>query len=177
MADVDKKVVAKGFRCEVDGVFLPIKSYSGGDLTAEKAEASSGGSQHNESTLGDAGVKTTEVTLSEAERTLVKEPIKGNVKIGGNAFGRGKILPLRLRAYVTPDSKVLTDAAEMICNKGQNHRFTITIYELAKDMSIVKTHTYNDCIFMSLDYPRCDSDGGEILVETAVFQPETLEVA
>lgn len=181
MADVDTKVVAKAFRVEVDGVFLPIQSYSGGDITGEKAEASSGGSQHNESTLSTADVKTTEVAPSETDRTLVEAPVEGNgrsnIKVGGNAFGEGRILPLRLRAYVTPDCKVLTDAADLICNKGQNHRFTITIYELAKDMSIIKTHNYGDCVFLSLDYPRCDAEGGEVLVETAVFQPARLEVA
>ena len=181
MADVDKKVVGKAFRVEVDGVFLPIKSYSGGDITGEKAEASSGGSQHNESTLGNATTvsldRLTDSTLSDAEINLAKG--RGNVKggYGETVLGHNVIKPIRVRAYVTPDSKVLTDAADLICNKGQNHRFTITIYELAKDMSIIKTHTYGNCIFVSLDYPRVDADGGEILVETAVFQPETLEVA
>ncbi|NVM29615.1 MAG: hypothetical protein HWN65_12305 [Candidatus Helarchaeota archaeon] len=52
MADVDTKTVGKAFRVEIKGQFLPIKSYSGGDLTAEKAEASSGKSQHAESTMG-----------------------------------------------------------------------------------------------------------------------------
>ncbi len=52
MADVDTKTVGKAFKVEVNGQFLPIKSYSGGDLTAEKAEASSGASQQNQSTMG-----------------------------------------------------------------------------------------------------------------------------
>lgn len=179
MADVDKKIVAKGFRCEIDGVFLPIKSYSGGDITGEKAEASSGASQHNESTLGGTPTReaTTESFLTKEIVMNITDPAPSKIIIGGNALGGGRILPLRLRAFVTPDSTALTDAADMICNKGQNHRFTITIYELAKDMSIIKTHTYGDCVFVSLDFPRCDADGGEILVETAVFQPETLEVA
>lgn len=51
-SDVDTKTVGKAFKVEINGQFLPIKSYSGGDPIAEKAEASSGSSQHNESTVG-----------------------------------------------------------------------------------------------------------------------------
>lgn len=52
---------AKAFACEINGVPVPIVSYSGGDLTGEKAEASSGSSQHNESTMGHNYI--TELTL------------------------------------------------------------------------------------------------------------------
>ena len=52
MADVDSREVGKAFKVEINGQFLPIKSYSGGDLTAEKAEASSGSSKQSESTMG-----------------------------------------------------------------------------------------------------------------------------
>ena len=50
--DVDQKVVAKAFTVEIDGNFVPVVSFSGGDLQAEEADASSGSSQHNESTMG-----------------------------------------------------------------------------------------------------------------------------
>lgn len=59
--DVDQKTVAKAFKVEVNGNFVPCISYSGGDLTGEKAEASSGSSQHNESTMGHNYI--TELTL------------------------------------------------------------------------------------------------------------------
>ena len=50
--DVDQEVVGKAFKVEINGQFIPIVSVSGGDLHAETAEASSGSSQHNESTMG-----------------------------------------------------------------------------------------------------------------------------
>ena len=61
MAEVDVKSVGKSFTVEVNGQFLPIKSYSGGDLTGEKAEASSGSSQYDKSTMGHSYI--TELTL------------------------------------------------------------------------------------------------------------------
>ncbi len=61
VANTDEKTVAAGFNVEIDGKYLAVKSYSGGDLTGEKAEASSGSSQHNESTMGHNYI--TELTL------------------------------------------------------------------------------------------------------------------
>jgi phage tail-like protein len=134
--------VGKAFKVEINGQFLPIKSYSGGDLTAEKAEASSGSSQHNESTIG-----------------------------------HNYITDLTIVAYVTPDCKVLTDAMNAVANQGKNERYTITITELAKDKSVVKTFVYDQCLITSLDYPTMDAHGGEILCETATFKPTILEVS
>lgn len=68
MADVDTKTVGKAFRVEIQGQFLPIKSYSGGDLTAEKAEASSGSSQHNQPTMGHNYISDT--ALAEKIKAL-----------------------------------------------------------------------------------------------------------
>jgi phage tail-like protein len=139
---VDTKVVGKAFKVEINGQFLPIKSYSGGDPVAEKAEASSGSSQHNECTMGHNSVSE-----------------------------------LTLQAYITPNQKVLADAADAIANKGQNDRFTITITELAKDKSVVKTFVYDNCLLTSLDFPTLSAHGGEILCQTATFKPEILEVS
>jgi hypothetical protein len=137
----DIKVVGKAFRVEVNGQFLPIKSYDGGDPIAEKAEASTGSSQYNECTMGHN---------SMSELTLV--------------------------AYITPNQKILADAAHMVANEGKNERFTITIQELAKDKSPVKTFNYYDCLLTSLDFPTCSAQGGEYLCQTATFKPEHFEV-
>ena len=140
--EVDTKTVGKAFKVEINGQFLPIKSYSGGDLTAEKAEASSGSSQHNESTIG-----------------------------------HNYITELTLVAFMTPTFKVLSDAADAIANKGKNERYTITVTELAKDRSPIKTFTYENCLLTSYDFPRFDAYGGEILCETATFKPTILNVS
>ena len=132
MAEADTKTVGKAFKCEINGQFAPIKSYSGGDLQAEKAEASSGSSQHNESTMGHNAIN---------ELTIV--------------------------AYITPTYKGLTDGMAAVANQGKNERFTITITELAKDGSTVKTFVYDQCLMTSLDFPTMDANGGEILCETA----------
>jgi hypothetical protein len=42
--------------------------------------------------------------------------------------------------------------------------------------SLAKKPTYEDCLLMSLGFPRADAEGGEILVETSVWQPETVQV-
>jgi len=141
-ADVDTKVVGKAFKVEINGQFVPVKSFSGGDLTAEKAEASSGASQHNETTMG-----------------------------------HNYITELTLVAYITPDCKVLSDAAKMVANQGKNERFTITITEMAKDKSVIKTFVYDQCLITSLDFPTMDAHGGEILCETATFKPTILTVS
>jgi hypothetical protein len=141
-SDVDTKTVGKAFKVEINGQFLPIKSYSGGDLTAEKAEASSGASQHNESTMG-----------------------------------HNYITDLTIVAYVTPNQKILADAMNEVANQGKNERFTITITEMAKDKSVVKTFVYDQCLITSLDFPTMDAHGGEILCETATFKPTILTVS
>jgi phage tail-like protein len=140
--DVDTKVVGKAFKVEINGQFLPIKSYSGGDPVAEKAEASSGGSKQNEATVG-----------------------------------HNYISELTLQAFMTPTQKIFADAAHKVANLGQNERFTITITELAKDKSVVKTFVYDNCLLTSLDFPRLNAHSGEILVETASFKPEILDVS
>jgi len=61
MSEVDTKVVGKAFKCEINGQFVPILSYSGGDINDDKDEASSGASQQNESTMGHNYI--TELTL------------------------------------------------------------------------------------------------------------------
>lgn len=139
---VDTKVVGKAFKVEINGQFLPIKSYSGGDPVAEKAAASSGSSKHNESTIG-----------------------------------HNSISELTLQAYITPNQKILSDAADAVANKGLNERYTITITEMAKDKSTVKTFVYGDCLLTSLDFPTMNAEGGEILCQTATFKPERVEVS
>ena len=138
----DTKVVGKAFKVEINGQFLPVKSYSGGDLTAEKAEASSSASQHNETTMG-----------------------------------HNYITDLTIVAYLTPNQKILADAMAAVANQGKNERFTITITEMAKDKSVIKTFVYDQCLITSLDYPTMDAHGGEILCETATFKPTILTVS
>ena len=142
MPDPDIKVVGKAFKVEINGQFLPIKSYSGGDPVAEKAEASSGASQHNECTMGHNSV---------AELTLV--------------------------SYITPTSRTLSDGMNAVANQGKNKRFTITIAQMAKDKSVIKTFVYKNCLLTSLDFPRFDAYGGQILCETATFKPERVEIS
>ncbi len=142
MADVDTKTVAKAFKCEINGQFLPVKSYSGGDLTGEKAEASSGSSQHNESTMGHNYV---------TELTLV--------------------------SYITPTNMALSDAANAVANQGKNERYTITITEMAKDKSVVKTFVYDNCLLTGMDFPTVDASSGEILCRTTTWKPEILTVS
>ena len=92
--------------------------------------------------------------------------------IGHNSLGE-----LTIVAYVTPSCKVFTDAANAVANQGKNERFTITITELAKDKSVVKTFVYDQCLLTSLDFPTMDAHGGEILCETATFKPTILSVS
>jgi phage tail-like protein len=141
-SDVDTKTVGKAFKVEINGQFLPIKSYSGGDLTAEKAEASSGASQHNECTMG-----------------------------------HNYITELTLVAYITPTSRTLSDGMNAVANQGKNERFEITVSEMAKDKSVVKTFVYQNCLLTSLDFPRFDAHGGQILCETATFKPERVKIS
>jgi hypothetical protein len=137
----DKKVVGKAFKVEINGRFLPIKSYTGGELVIEEADTKHGTSPQGESTPGHNYV--TELTL---------------------------------QAYITPTQKVLAEAADQVAHLKQQQRFIITITELAKDKSAVKTFVYENCLFTSLDYPRLSSQGGEILCETATFKPEFVKV-
>lgn len=111
MADVDTKTVAKAFKVEINGNFVPCVTYSGGDITGEKAEASSGASQHNESTMG-----------------------------------HNYITELSLVTFVTPDDNTFSDAANAVANQGKNERYTITITEMAKDKSVIKTFVYDNCL-------------------------------
>jgi hypothetical protein len=141
-SSLDKLVVAKAFKCEVDGQFLPIQSFSGGNPTAEKATTSSGASKHNESTMG-----------------------------------HNSISELTVLAYVTPDCKIVSNAAHSVVNRRVNQRYTITITEMAKDKSVIKTKTYKNCLFTSLDYPTVTAGSGEILVAKATFKPEVLQVS
>ncbi len=141
MANVDTKVVGKAFKVEINGQFIPIKSYSGGDVTAEKAEASSGTSQHNESTMGHNYI---------TELTLVN--------------------------FITPTCMTLSDAADAVANKGKNERFTITITEMAKDKSVVKTHVYDDCLLTSMDFAPVDASSGDLATRTTTWKPTRLTV-
>ncbi len=141
MSEVDQKTVGKAFKVEINGQFIPVKSYSGGDLTAEKAEASSGSSQHNESSMGHNDI---------TELTLV--------------------------SYITPTCMVLSDAADAVANKGQNLRYTITLTEMAKDKSVVKTHVYDDCLLTSMDFAPVDGSSGDLATRTTTWKPTRLTV-
>jgi hypothetical protein len=95
----------------------------------------------------------------------------------GTATPRGSVSELKLEAYITANNKVLATAAHRVANLGAHERFTVTITELAKDKSVVKTFTIFDCLFTSLDFPKVSAQCGEILTETATFKPERLEVS
>ncbi len=141
MAQVDTKTHAKGFKVEVNGNFTPCVSYSGGDLTGEKAEASSGSSQTNESTMG-----------------------------------LNTITELTLVSFVTPDDNTISDAAALL-STYPGGRYTITITEMAKDKSTVRTFVYGNCLLTSMDFPSVDAAGGEMLKRTSTWKPEILTVS
>ena len=139
--NVDKKVVGKAFTVEINGEFVPANSFSGGDLQAETAEASSGSSQHNESTMG-----------------------------------HNYITNLTLESFFTPDSHTIQHLVmEWIEETGGPVDVTIT--ELAKDKSVVKTYLYSDCVPVSYVPPRVAADGGEILKHELTLKPGRLEVS
>ena len=135
--DVDTKTVGKAFKVEINGQFLPIKSYTGGDPVAEQAP-------------------------------------------GAQQSGTGQIdlTPLTLVAIMTPDQKILGDAAHKVANLGKNERYTITITEMAKDKSVVKTFVYGDCLLASLDFPALNARArkNDYAIETATFRPQTIQV-
>lgn len=136
----DIKVVGKAFKVEINGQFLPIKSYSGGDPSAEKVEPSAGSAPAAETTLGPS-----------------------------------KISELTLQAYITPTQKVLSDAADLVCNKGQDTRFKISLADYVKAGTAYyrRTKTFDPCLITSLDFPSLGYGTGELfLTETATFQPE-----
>ena len=139
--DVDQMVVAKAFNVEINGVFIPIASYSGGDITGEKAEASSGSSQHNESTMG-----------------------------------HNYITNLTLESFFTPDSHMIQELVmEWIQESGGPVDVTIT--ELAKDKSVLKTYLYANCVPVSYVPPRVMANADEILKHQLTLKPARLEVS
>lgn len=123
------KAPSKSFKCEINGQFIPCKSYSGGAAA------------------------------------------------GGGASGRRYVTELTLVSYMTPDNMILSDAANAVANQGKNQRYTITITELAKDKSAVKTFVYDNCLLTSMDFPAVDASSGELLLETVTFKPEILIVS
>ena len=147
---------ARAFKCEINGQVVPlvsfshtltdpkgsVESYSGGDITGEKAEASSGASQHNESTMGHNYV---------TELTLV--------------------------TFVTPDDNTFSDAANAVANQGKNERYTITITEMAKDKSVIKTFVYDNSLLTRMDFPAVDAAGGGMLKRNSSWKPEILTVS
>lgn len=145
----DKKTVSNAFKVEINGQFLPIKSYSGGSPITEKPEAS-----------------------SPLPGTKQEQALSG----GTLSKGQQAISELSLTAYITPDQNILTDAMNAVANQGKNERFTITVTEMAKDKSVVKTVIYEKCLITSLDFPTMDANGGEILCETATFKPESITI-
>ena len=82
--DVDQMIAEKAFNVEINGVFIPVVSYSGGDLQAEKAEATSGSSQHNESTMGHNYI--TNLTLESfftADSHMIQDLVMGWIQESG----------------------------------------------------------------------------------------------
>jgi hypothetical protein len=141
--DVDTKVVGKDFTVEINGQFIPTQSYSGGNLQAETAEASSGSSQHNESTMGHNYI--TELTLTAFFTSNTQERVIPNLVM------------------------------EWIQETGEPVDVTIT--ELAKDKSVVKTYLYLDCVPVSYVPPRVAANAGEMLKHQLTLKPVRLEVS
>ena len=139
--DVDQKVVAKAFTVEINGEFIPVVSYSGGDITGEKAEASSGSSQHNESTMG-----------------------------------HNYITNLTLESFFTADSHMIQDLV-MGWIQESGGPVDVTITELAKDKSVLKTYLYADCIPVSYVPPRVAANADELLKHELTLKPVRLEVS
>ena len=86
------------------------------------------------------------------------------------------ISELTIVAYVTPYQNILSDAADSIANSGFNDLYTIKITTLSKNGGTQKTLIYDQCLLTSLDYPTLDAEGGDILCQTATFQPTILNI-
>ena len=52
----DELVISKAYEVEVEGQFLPLFEFSGGELVVEQSNATSGGSQQQQTTLGSSYV-------------------------------------------------------------------------------------------------------------------------
>ena len=63
-----------------------------------------------------------------------------------------------------------------IANQGKNERFYMTITEMAKDKSVIKTFVYDNCLLTSMDFPSVDAAGGEMLKRNTTWKPEILTV-
>ena len=127
------------FEVSIDGQYLPIKSYSGGYLASEEADASTGSSQTKSST-------------SAATTTGDNKGDKDQPKIGHNY-----ITELTLVAYIVPGQTVLTDMAHDVAVLGKSRRGTVTITEMAKDKSSSRTFVYDQCLMTSLSFYRLRS--------------------
>ncbi len=86
IADAKKDLkAAKGLSCEINGHKVPIISFSGGNATAEKAEASSGASAYNESTLGHNEIsELTLVTFLTPDASAIPDAAKAVAIDGKN---------------------------------------------------------------------------------------------
>ena len=96
---------------------------------------------------------------------------------GGVTDRAGQISPLVIEAIVKDFVRSKQGpVGQIAAEKGERHRYTVTIKALGKDGSSVKTHVYRDCILTGLDFAPVDARSEDILVEKATFKPETLEV-
>lgn len=145
--DVDTKVVGKAFKVEVNGQFLPIKSYSGGDPVIEEAEAGC---------ASDAGTKSSDA---------------------GTRPGRFSFSELKLTSLIRPGELTLARAAHEVANLGKQPRFQIAITELDPSGAVVHRWVFGDCLLTGLDFPRLDAASSELLTETVTFRPERVDDA
>lgn len=101
----------------------------------------------------------------------------GKSKHGEASTGHVTWSELELVAYATPGQKHFADIMHKVAIQGQQERVNITVTELAKDKTPVKTITYFDCLIRSLDFARVQAGSGELLTETATFLPQRAEVS
>jgi hypothetical protein len=91
--------------------------------------------------------------------------------------GHSTISELELVAFVTPNQKHFADIAKKVAIAGEQYRVNITVTELAKNKTPVKTFNYFDCLITSYDYAKFEAGSGELMTETATFKPTRLEVS
>ena len=84
--------------------------------------------------------------------------------------------PIVLITRISGKQKHLADIANNVANNKQSSRFTITITKTSNGKTL-QTLRFENCLFMSLDFPTCDAGSGALLTETATFRPEMLTVS
>jgi hypothetical protein len=96
---------------------------------------------------------------------------------GEGTSGQLSIDEVTITNYVRPDVRVWQESVQKLLRGEAKPRFTIVICVLDRHGECVRKLVYENCLLTSLDFPRIDSAGGELLVETSTWKPETLTVS